>query len=218
MQVYQNYIIKYDCPNDYFMQAIDLRLHSAEGWVHRVDLEENYLNNMPLDNTEILCIETPKIHFEDADIKGIIWIWRYDDRYEVFNITPMLSNHLSQSQYNYILSVFDGEIVKKVEHDFEISIELSKPYFDMEDQIGPEAYEALEFFSQTSNRSTGNSHPLDFKKWCHFVFIVFRQKRSLSADELMNWLIEDGWDEETADELSIDFETAINMLEEYENY
>lgn len=218
MDVYQDYWAYFYCSSEYFIWVLEKRLQSLRGWYRRRDLEANFKKNSMQEKAEVFCLEAPTTHFRDREIQGVLWIWTYSNRIEVFNITPLLRSHLSPAEYNYILKCFDVQIIGKLGEDIQIEVHMSKPFFDMGDIIGYEGLNALEYFSRTSNRSNGHSHPSDFKKWSHFVFIVYRQKRKLSADRLKGWLIEDGWSDRMASSLSRDFEYSIALLEEYENY
>lgn len=218
MEVYRDYRAIHDCSSAYFQELLNHYLSHIDGWERRWEMEDNFKRNAMQEDADIICIETPSIYFQKTEIKGVIWIWAYDTSIEIFNITPLIGNHLSPTEYNYILEVFDGEIIRRIAKDVDIEVRLSKPYFDMEDCIGREGLEALVRFSRTSNRSTGNTHHSDFKKWAHFIFIVFRQGRKLSADYLRGWLIEDGWSDDMANSLSLDYEYSIQLLSEYEDY
>lgn len=216
MEIYSDYKIKLHEISDYFIQILDTILSRGNGWKHRYDLEEGFSENAILSDKAVYCVETPEIIYENVNIKGVIWMWRYDHSMEIFNITPAIGNHLTCSQYNYIIKQFNDNVIPLCPQDVIVGIEQSKTYFDILDHISAEALEALKFFSRTSNRSTGHTHPNDFRKWCDFIFKVHRLGGHLSADELMNWLIEDGWPKDTADELSLDYEYSLLLLEEYE--
>lgn len=218
MEVYQDYVVYHSCPRDVMMGLINTRVSFAGGWFRRNDMEDNFKKNSVQMDAEVMCIETPVISLQEKQIKGVLWIWAYQDRIEVFNITPLFGNHLTPFEYNFILSFFNGEIIEKIGQSYGIKVHMSKPYFDMEDCIGREGLNALEFFSRTSNRSTGRSHPSDFKKWARFILIVFRQKKKLPADRLREWLNADGWSYEMSSSLALDFEYAINLLKENETY
>ena len=185
-------------------------------WKLRDDLKRRGEDSSLMSNRDIMCVETPEIDYEGHVIKAVLWMWMYDHGFEVFNIIPLIGNHLNCREYNYLLEQFRQSIIVPMSQNFNLSVEVSKPYLDIVDTIGTEGLKKLEHFSRTSNRSAGHSHPMDFNKWCDFVFYVYDNRKELSSDDLMHWLIEDGWMEEKAHELSLDYDYSIDLLNHYE--
>lgn len=194
-----------------FSKVID-----SNQWKLRDDLKKRGEDSSLMSNRDILCIESPKIPYEGGSLKAVLWMWMYDNGFEVFNIIPLIGNQLSCREYNHILEQFRQSIIDPMSGNFNLHVEVSKPYLDIVDTIGPVGLKKLEQFSRTSNRSTGHSHPMDFNKWCNFVFYLYDNRIDLSSDDLMHWLMEDGWTEEKAHELALDYEYSIDMLSHYE--
>lgn len=216
MEKYQDFkvVLPPDEWNSFRQELI--REIDLNNWTRRDDLAERGNKGMSYVGKELLCVETPELKFNNEKLKGVIWMWLGDSQLEVFNIIPLIGNYLICAQYNFILSMFRQSIIDKMAPNYNLMIEMSKPYLDMEDVIGTEGLRLLITFSRTSNRSTGHSHPMDFAKWCNFIFYVFKNKKHLAVDDFMHWLIEDGWMEDKANELSLDYEYSIEMLERYE--
>lgn len=185
-------------------------------WKLRDDLKKRGEDSSLMSNRDVMCVETPEIEFEGRTIKAVMWMWMYENGFEVFNIIPLIGNHLSCREYNFILDQFRQSVIEPLGLNFHLKVEVSKPYLDMVDIIGKDGMDKLARFSRTSNRSTGHSHPMDFNKWCDFVFFIYDNKIELSSDDLMHWLLEDGWTEDKAHELSLDYEYSIDMLGHYE--
>lgn len=207
-------IVKQDQWEDFkkeFSKVIDCNY-----WKLRDDLKKKGEDSSLMSNRDVMCIESPEIIFEEHTIKAVLWMWMYENGFKVFNIIPLIGNHLSCREYNYILEQFRQSIIVPMSQNFDLDIEVSKPYLDIKDVIRAEGLKRLEHFSRTSNRSTGHSHPMDFNKWCDFVFYVYDNQIDLSSDDLMHWLMEDGWREDKAHELSLDYEYSIEMLSQYE--
>lgn len=217
MKVYQDLKIKLNIEKkEIFIKYLrDMVEHSSE-WKNRIDVEEGFKKRSVSIGFNVYCFESGKYEVEGETISGILWMRDEGISLEVFNIIPTIGNHLSHDQYNFILRRFKDEFIDHLVHDYQAEVYLSKDYFDMEDHIGKWALEKLNFFSETSNHSTGRSHPLDFKKWVEFIFAVHQEKKHLSADDLYHWLLEHGWWDEMANELSLDFEYSIELLEEYD--
>lgn len=217
MKVYQNLKIILKPENKaIFVERLRELVEQSSDWKNRKDAEEGFKKrSMGLD-FDVYCFESGQYDFEGEIISGLLWMHDEGDSIEVFNIMPTTGNNLSQDQYNFILRKFKTEFIDNLASDCEAEVYYSKDHFDMEDHIGKLAMEKLVSFSETSNHATGHSHPLDFKKWVDFIFAIHLQKNNLSANDLYHWLLEHGWGDEKANDLSLDFEYSISLLEEYD--
>ncbi len=189
---------------------------AKSNWVLREDLISNYKKNTFTGDKDILCIESEKFLFDEEMIQGLLWIWDYSGYYEVFNIIPIGKNRFEKKEYNYILNKFNEQIVQGLAKKYDANVQLTKSERLLIDAIGKDAYGALNKFSVAANKSTGHSHPYDFERWCEFLFIVFRNDIEIDTDELIGWFEENGWTNEMATQLVLDFEYSINLLERYE--
>ncbi len=189
---------------------------AKSNWVLREDLISNYKKNTFTGDKDILCIESEKFLFDEEIIQGLLWIWDYSGYYEVFNIIPIGKNRFEKKEYNYILNKFNEQIVQGLAKKYDANVQLTKSERLLIDAIGKDAYGALNKFSVAANKSTGHSHPYDFERWCEFLFIVFRNDIEIDTDELIGWFEENGWTNEMATQLVLDFEYSINLLERYE--
>ena len=185
-------------------------------WKFRNDLIDNYKKNTFVKEKMILCAESESFKIDNKEIKGLLWMWDYSGYFEVFNIVPVLSNSLEYKEYNYILTQFKSNFIDSISSKYNAEVTLSKPEKIMKETIGEDAYSVLKSFSSGANKSTGNTHPLDFNRWCDFVFIIYRNKIELSVDELINWFVEDGWSDDMATKLGLEFEYSLDLLEKYE--
>jgi hypothetical protein len=69
-----------------------------------------------------------------------------------------------------------------------------------------------------ANKSTGASHPKDKERWFEFLISAHRTSARLDADLLARWLSEaEGWPEDTAHALAIDYEFALGLLQKYDH-
>lgn len=81
------------------------------------------------------------------------------------------------------------------------------------------AEEALHNFSILANKATGSSHPRDQERWFQFIFAAYRAPQQLDIDNLMRWLVEiEGWSDEKAHDLVIEYEFGLALLKEYNIY
>lgn len=216
MKTYQDLEIHLD--NDKYQEYVEDLSSTLEktDWKVRNDIASNYKKNSFSTSKIVLCIETPELHYEDNPIKGVIWIWDYSGYLEVFNITPLIGNNLDFDQYNFILNQFYSLFIDPLNSKYSARIILSKPLMQINETIGNNAYEALVSFSNGANKSTGNTHPFDFQRWCEFIFVIFRNEIKLGASELIVWLEENGWSNDMAYKLGLEFEYSLNLLEKYE--
>lgn len=216
MKTYQDLEIHLES-SDYLSFVNDLnKLVASSDWKVRQDFIDNYKKNSFSANKIITCIETPEITFSGKNIKGALWIWDFKGFLQVFNIIPLIGNTLDYDEYNFILNEFNKKFILELNKKYHAKINISKSDKLIIDTIGEDALKSLVAFSHGANKSTGNTHPLDFNRWCDFVFIIFRNKIDIGVSELIEWLEENGWSEDMAHKLGLEFEYSINLLEKYE--
>jgi hypothetical protein len=139
------------------------------------------------------------------------------DGYYVSNIVPIDVTELGIAQYNAILTDFIERIVHPVAPRFDYQIHATEAGQNLENWTSTEAAQKLRSFSAAANKSTGTSHPLDQRRWFDFVIDVHKSRKTISTDLLSRWLYEiGGWDEESAHELAVKYETALNLLQRYD--
>ena len=80
--------------------------------------------------------------------------------------------------------------------------------------LSQNALDALRKFADSANKSAP-SHPLDQERWRSFVIIVYREGLDVPVDDLNEWLKQNGFPEEQADQLSIEFEHQRDILKAY---
>lgn len=202
---------------DFFFVRLTDEVESSK-WKIRNDLVNNYKKNTFSSSKNVLCAESEKYNFNNKKIQGLLWLWDYNGFYEVFNIIPVETRHLEFKEYNFIVNKFYELFIVDLANQFNATVTLTKPEKLLIDTIGSEAFQSLKSFSSIANKSTGNTHPYDFERWCEFVFIIFRKSIDLSTTELEAWLIENGWSDDMASKLALDFEYSISLLEKYEQH
>jgi hypothetical protein len=216
METYQKLkIFLEEDKKDHFFKDIINDLNNSS-WKIRNDLVENYKKNTFTKEKRILCAESEKYLFGNKTISGLLWMWDYSGYFEVFNIIPVETGMLEFKEYNYILNQFIKLFVNKELEKYGGQVDISAPIKRIIDTIGQEAFDALKAFSFSANKATGHSNSYDFERWCEFVFIVFKNETQLSVDELIVWLEENGWTNDMATKLGLDFEYSIDLLERYE--
>lgn len=216
MKVYQNLQIHLESlENQHFVD--DLKdLIEKSSWKIRQDFIDNYKKNSFSSSKIVLCVETDKYKFKEKYIKGALWMWDYNGYLEVFNIIPLIDNSLDYDEYNFLLNKFYKNFIVELGAKYRANIILTKPEKQIIETIGDDALKSLKAFSNGANKSTGNSNPYDFERWCEFIFIVFRNEIEVGVDELIEWFEENGWSNEMAHKLGLDFEYSLDLLEKYE--
>lgn len=127
------------------------------------------------------------------------------------NIVPTDIGSLEMGQYNDLLMEFVDRTAQGVAN-LGLEMDIGSDQVDLSSELNPDVYSALKLFSRTSNRSTGSSHPSDRDKWMEFISALVDSGYSLSPGLLQEWLVADGWPEETAFDLILQFEFGVALL------
>lgn len=200
---------------DFFKRLLDKV--SESNWKHKSEFETDYKRNTASSEEVIMCFETAELPYAGEKLKVYIWLWKKIDYFEVFNIVPVGIGSIDYSQYNFALNQFYKVCIQKIENEFDLKIDFSSPNKSIIDLIGKDAGEALIKFSRNANKTTGNTNPFDFSRWCDFVFILHRNKIALNIDDFERWLEEEeAWSNKVASRLGSNLEYALNILERYE--
>lgn len=218
MEVFQE--LKLFVPPDQEQHFIEILLTKTakSDWKNRVDHESNYKKNTASLSEIILCFESYDIAFNNKTFRAFVWMGKRKEYFEVFNIVPSKSGSLAYGEYNFILRTFYNELLSDIVVRLNIKTEFSKPNKSMIDLIGKEASESLIRFSKNANKTTGNTHPYDFERWCEFVFIIHRNRIAVNIDDFVRWLEGEYWTNDVAWKLGIDLEYALNILKKYEQH
>ena len=129
------------------------------------------------------------------------------------NIIPIKIGQLSVDEYNQLLIDFKNTLVDPVVQNTAINIQLTKDQIILEDIVGKEASEALKRFSSAANKSSGNSHPYDKKRWFEFLVAAQKAEKKLDYDILKATLIEQGWSDDFASDLAFEYENGRELLD-----
>ncbi|MGK8436764.1 hypothetical protein ACRS3X_05310 [Ectopseudomonas hydrolytica] len=184
-----------------------------EPWRHETELEEDMRQNA-FDDADVVVLA--RAAFDDIDESGLV-LWQEHDGYKVSNIVPRNVGELGITKYNRILRDFVALVATPAAQVGGFDIDLTSPNQTLDDWLATESAAELRRFSKLANKSTGASHPLDQKRWFTFLISAHRASKRLDSDQLARWLIEvEGWSEERAYELAIDYEFALGLLEQYD--
>jgi hypothetical protein len=212
LEVFQDLILRGDPASRARFKAALLQQAQAP-WRHAADREEELRRN---------SLSVDLAVFERTEGDGLpaadLVLWERPVGYEVSNIVPKKNGSLSYGQYNALLQDFITRVATKAAETTDFTVETTKAQKTLEDLLNAKAATALRRFSAAANKSTGATHPLDQKRWYAFLIEAHQQNADLGASTLQRWLCEeDGWSEDMAYELAIDYEQARSLLRFYDD-
>jgi hypothetical protein len=182
-------------------------------WSHS-EKREKQLSSRTMPEADVLVLEC-RAHKGLAS--AFVALWSSPNGYEVSNIVPIETSKLSYSQYNAVLQDFVSRIAKPAAERAKFDVRLTSSQQSLVDWVSPEAATALRMFSAAANKSTGSSHPMDRDRWFKFIIAAHQSVGKLDASRLARWLHEaDGWDDDSAHELAIEYEFGLALLDEYD--
>lgn len=212
IEVFQDLVLR---PGSGGLSAIRLSLiaHVMGLWSHAPEAEQTLKRNTVLDG-DVIAFQRKA----DASLPAAgLTLWSRADGYEVSNIVPREVGQLGYTRYNALLQEFVALIAQPAAEASDFLVEVTSGNQSLEDVASPEVAAALRQFSGAANKSTGSTHPADRRRWMRFLILAHRSGRDLTADFVARWLREvDGWDDESAHNLSIQFEFAQDVLQAYD--
>ncbi|MGA2739659.1 MAG: hypothetical protein ABSG65_19745 [Bryobacteraceae bacterium] len=132
------------------------------------------------------------------------------------NVLANEFSSLTYDQYNAIVQEFHDRFALPAASATGVQVELGTADPQIEDFLSAPTARLLRSFSGCANRSI--LHPLDRERWNEFLTAAHREDAPLSASMLQRWLIEEeGWPEDEASNLAIEYEQARGLLEVYES-
>lgn len=135
-----------------------------------------------------------------------------DGGIEVVNIVPYDQNNLEPAVYNAILQEFLEKLIQPAADAQSLAVVTSTGGTSLAAEVSPEIARLLESFSGAANKSTGSSHPLDFRRWAAFLIASHRSGRKVDTWLLEQTLREQGWSGDRASELVSEFEFSRDLL------
>ena len=186
-----------------------LGLAPLDGW-KRDAIAESQARAFPLSDVAF-CFSCSQSEFRQS---AMLFLTRKTPgRYVVTNIVPVERFQLTRSEYNGILENFIENVARPLANKFGLEIEMTSSQAGLETWLSRDAAEKLRQFSQSANKGTGASHPLDRKRWNAFVLSANDEKNRLDASTLMRWLIEvEGWSRDVAEQLATEYEYGLELL------
>jgi len=88
---------------------------------------------------------------------------------------------------------------------------------DIQDWVSTKTAMKLQQFARLANKNTGIGHPQDQARWFDFVVATHTEPTTLDSEILARWLEEtEGWPEEKAYDLSLEYEYSRSLLKAYD--
>ena len=100
------------------------------------------------------------------------------------------------------------------ESPYEVST--SNNVVTLDDAFSPEGKKRFLSFSGLANKSTGSSHPYDRERWLKFIIYLHKHNEVADSEYVKEFLIEDGWTEDKAIDLVIEYSFALKLLKMYD--
>lgn len=196
MKVHQELTITIsDSPEKTFQRFVDSAL-----WQREIENEKQLIETFDIS----------QIGFKYKGKKALssrLWMINENDKwFKVTNIIPLSKSELTIDEYNYVLNNFVDEVIKGLKY------ELTQADLSLNDLISFEASQKFQAFSKTANKSIGHAHPNDEQRWFAFIYSTVVEDKYLPPDYLEHFLIQDNWNQETAFELSLDYEYAFHAM------
>ena len=186
-----------------------LRKNATVPWRHAGERESELANASP-DVYRFLAFE--RTSGNDLAASGLTLCER-PDGYEVVNIVPLDIHELGISGYNDILNDFIDHVVTPASCDAEFDKKVTPRKQSITDWTSCDVASALHTFSVCANKSTGNGHPADMKRWFEFVFAAHDANAKIDSELLGRWLVEaENWPPEVAHELIDEYQYSMELL------
>lgn len=146
-----------------------------------------------------------------------VFLLSEDGEMRVVNIVPLEKSQLSIAEYNEVLEEFEAAAFRPAAEALGLRVKLTAADAGPTAWMSPDAADLLRRFSILANMSTGASHPLDRRRWHGFIIATHRERARLDASTLGRILVEvHGWPAGRASDLACEYETARELLKDYD--
>jgi hypothetical protein len=184
------------------------------GWSRDHEREEKVNSGVSTPMYCFSCTEGPN---REA---AALWLaWRGSDTLYIANIIPQRLDQLSFDQYNVVAEEFYDHFAKPAAERLGLEHVISSAEKNIEDWVSTSTASKLMTFSRAANKQTGSSHPLDQQRWMDFLVAAHTEATTLDSTTLARWLVEnEGWPEDVAYDLSVEYEFGRSLLEFYDEH
>lgn len=206
MKLYQSLTIHAnDVGVSKFEQYLDA---NTTGWVRSLELEKR-LNKS---TTKYVALRSPE---DRKPVAATIYLVEGNEGLQLANILPIGRSSLNEEEYNSVVSDFVTQVLVPVQAEFGLSPQLGPQEQQMAEFVSPDTLSKLISFSDLANKSTGSSHPSDLSRWYDFLITCVEEDNLPSLDLLRTWLEENGWEEDKAYDLILQYEFGTGLLKRW---
>lgn len=126
------------------------------------------------------------------------------------NIVSLESKSLNIDQYNSTLKEFLTCFIEPAAKALEIEVRKNPCELTIDNAMSPELAKLLRTFSDSGNKT--GLHPLDEKRFFDFIIKAHQEKSLLHESVLGELLVESGWPDDQALELSCNYRFGKDLL------
>lgn len=215
MEVFQDLSFTPPDRNAAALRAL-LLANTRTPWYHDTETESRIIGAKLTASEGMIAFKRERDGIAEA---AIMTLWpNGSGGFKVTNIVPRETHSLSEQEYNAVLRDFTERVVKVASPDS--TIDLSPDRQSPLNWTSKSAADALWHFSISANKSTGTAHPSDQQTWMHFLVTEYKTGHAdLTPSRLAHWLAKAAsWPDDVAQDLAIEFETAIALLKYYDEH
>lgn len=149
--------------------------------------------------------------------KASLFVLKVGETATVANIVPLDTSELTMDQYNSVLGLFSAIFEDAAEKNSDIVVDHDTNELSLSEMVSGPTAALLEKFSNTANKATGSSHPLDRRRWLEFVVATHTENSNLDGAFLERWLNEElNWPQEQTEKLVDQYDFARDVLRAYD--
>ena len=142
-----------------------------------------------------------------------VWMHLGEDQLTEVNVIPVEDRRLERSQGEAVLDAFVAEVLDPSLEGTGLHLERRLPN-DLATYLTELPRKRLSLFAKLANK--GMPHPLDKERWYDFVIAAHSENSELPPSVLEEWLRTQGWAEEAACDLAIEYEQERTILAQYD--
>lgn len=195
---------------DELAPVLEGHLHAP--WSRAAEIEESWQERGATRDQPVVFRREP-----NGDLPGahLYLFTREDGSLYVSNVVPTEAGQLTEMEYNGLLREFHDVTVRAAADEIGAWSELDVADYDLAERAGIEVRDTLARFSRAANRSTGASHPMDAERFDDFVIQAagLDPERRPGADTIAEWLVADGWSDDMAWDLALQYERGLRLLD-----
>lgn len=185
-------------------------------WVRDDEAEADFAALGGLSDGEKGYAFSRRVASEGKPMAGVFLLFE-DGEMKVVNIVPLEKSRLSIAEYNGVLEELEATALRPAAEALGLDVRMTAGDAEPTTWMSPDAADLLRRFSILANMSTGASHPLDRRRWHGFIIAIHRERSRLDASTLERILVEvHGWPADRASDLACEYETARELLKEYD--